>query len=490
MMNGRLAGLAAAVVLAGILVAGQPRPVFSQAAEESVDRATRVDSVFAAFDDTRSPGCAVGVRRAGETLLARGYGMADLEHGVPITPESVFRIGSVSKQFTAAAVLLLARDGALSLDDPVREWVPELPADPYAGVTVRHLVHHTSGVRDYLTLMTLSGKRGEDYFEDREVVEMLARQEALNFRPGTDHLYSNSGYFLLGKIVRAASGRGLRAFAEERIFGPLGMDHSHFHDRPDHLVPKRATGYEPLEEGGYRRDVTTLPMVGDGGVYTSVRDFFRWSENLSDPSVGGAEFGERMTRRGVLSSGDTIEYAAGLRVDRHRGLRRVSHGGAFVGYRAGMIRFPEQGFSAVALCNRSDAEPWERLEAVSEIYLGSEMTAPDEPEEEPADEESESGDEEEASWSPGPETLRRYEGRYASPELGTVYRIELREGTLRLVVGNGLDGELEPGDEGTFERSFLTLRFTDGGERPAGFELDAGRVRDITFERATTERER
>jgi len=489
-MNGRLAGLVATVALAGILVVGQPRPGLSQAAEESVDRAARVDSVFAAFDDTRSPGCAVGVRRKGETLLARGYGMANLEHGIPITAESVFRIGSVSKQFTAAAVLLLARDGALSLDDPVREWVPELPAEPYAGVTVRQLVHHTSGVRDYLTLMTLSGKRGEDYFDDTAVVEMLARQDALNFRPGTDHLYSNSGYFLLGKIVQAASGRSLRAFAEERIFGPLGMDHSHFHDRPDHLVPKRATGYDPQEEGGYRRSVTALPMVGDGGVYTSVRDFFRWSENLSDPSVGGEDFVDRMTRRGVLSSGDTIDYAAGLLVGRHRGLRRVSHGGAFVGYRAGMTRFPERSFSAVALCNRSDVAPWEKLEAVAEIYLGSEMTPPDEPEEEPAGEESEDGDGDEDSWSPGPETLRRYEGRYASPELGAVYRIEIREGALRLVVGNGLDGELEPGDEGTFERSFLTLRFTDGGERPTGFELDAGRVRGITFERATAERER
>lgn len=439
----------------------------------------RVDSIFAAFDDTRSPGCAVGVRREGETLLARGYGMANLEHGVPITPESVFRIGSVSKQFTAAAVLLLAGDGVLSLDDPVCEWVPELP-DVYAGVTLRQLVHHTSGVRDYLTLMTLAGKRAEDYYDDREVLDALARQESLNFAPGSKFLYSNSGYFLLGKVVEAASGRSLRDFAADRIFGPLGMDRSHFHDRPDHLVPDRATGYEPREKGGYRRDVTTLPMVGDGGVFTSVREFFRWTENLDDPSIGGPLFGGRMTRRGVLATGDTTDYAAGLRVDRYRGLRRVSHGGAFVGYRAGMVRFPEQDLSAVAMCNRSDADPMEKLERVSEVYLGPEMGPP-----EKAGEDEESEESREAVPAPDLERLRAYPGRYYSPELDAVYRIGLDGDTLRLEVGNRLDGALQATAEaGVFERSSLTLRFpANPGERASGFEVDAGRVRGIGFER-------
>ena len=451
----------------------------------SESEAARVDSVFADFDDTRSPGCAVGVRREGETLLARGYGMANLEHGVPITPESVFRIGSVSKQFTAAAVLLLAGDGVLSLDDPVREWVPDLP-EVYADVTVRQLVHHTSGVRDYLGLMTLAGIREDDYVDDRDVLEMLARQRSLNFEPNSEFLYSNSGYFLLGRVVEAASGRSLREFAADRLFGPLGMDHSHFHDRPDHLVPERATGYEPREQGGYRRAVTTLPIVGDGSVFTSLRDFFRWTENLDRPSIGEPGFGERMTRKGILSSGDTIDYAAGLRVDRYRGLRRVSHGGAFVGYRAGMIRFPEQDFAGVALCNRSDAEPMEKLERVAEIYLRSEMGPPEKADE--ADEDEASEESREAVPAPDSEQLRAYTGRYYSPELDAVYRISLSGDTLHLEVGNRLDGALEPtGEAGVFERSFLTLRFPPSpGERAASFEVDAGRVRGITFERVDT----
>lgn len=441
--------------------------------------AKRVDSVFAAFDDTRSPGCAVGARREGETLLARGYGMANLEHGVPITPESVFRIGSVSKQFTAAAVLLLAGDGVLSLDDSVREWVGELP-DAYEGVTLRQLMHHTSGVRDYLTLMTLAGKRAEQYYDDQEVLDLLARQESLNFEPGNEFLYSNSGYFLLGKVVEAASGRSLRAFAADRIFGPLGMERSHFHDRPDHLVPARATGYEPRKGDGYRRDVTNLPMVGDGGVFTSVRDFFRWTENFAGSSIGGPQFGERMTRRGILSSGDTTDYAAGLRVDRYRGLRRTSHGGAFVGYRAGMVRFPEHEFSAVAVCNRSDAEPMEKLGRVAEIYLGPEMGPPEEADEDRGSEESR-----EAPPAPDLERLRAYTGRYYSSELDAVYRIALEGDTLRLEVGNRLDGKLgTPGQPGVFERPDLTLRFpANPGDRAAEFELAADRVRGIRFER-------
>lgn len=448
--------------------------------EETEPKVQRVDSVFAAFDNTRSPGCAVGVQQGGKTVLARGYGMANLEHGVPISPSTVFRVGSVSKQFTAAAVLLLEQDGALSLDDHVGEWVPRLPEhDP--PITLRQLLHHTSGVRDYLLLMTLSGKRNQDYFTDEEVLQMISRQQDLNFQPGTEFLYSNSGYFLLGKVVEEASGQSLRAFARDRIFEPLGMEHSHFHDRPNHLVPGRATGYEPTDNGEYLIGVTNLPMVGDGGVFTSVRDFFRWNANLSRPAIGSDDFGQRMRRRGVLSTGDTLDYASGLIVEKHRGLRRVFHGGAFVGYRAGMMRFPEERFSLVALCNRSDAELEEKLNQVAEIYLGSKMEPP-ETEKEP---EKDAGSTEQEL---GPEELRAYVGRYYSPDLGTEYRLKLKGQELKLVVGNHLDGTLTPTGEHEFERSFLTLQFRDPEDGQAqGFQLDAGRARGIEFEWVTAD---
>lgn len=390
--------------------------------------ARRVDSVFAAFDNTRSPGCAVGAWQEGDVLLERGYGMANLEHGVPITPSTVFRIGSVSKQFTAAAVLLLAGDDSLSLGDPARKWVPEFPQYEGRPITLRHLLHHTSGVRDYLGLMRLAGKRPGDYFTDEEVLEVIARQEGLNFEPGTEYSYSNSEYFLLGKVVEAASGQSLRAFARDRMFEPLGMEQSHFHDRPNHLVPGRATGYEPTGGGEYRRDVTNLPMVGDGSVFTSVRDFLRWDANLSHPKIGGEDFGERMTRRGVLSPGDTIDYASGLFVRSYRGLRQVRHGGAFVGYRAAMMRFPEQGFSAVVLCDRSDVGPVEKLTDVAEIYFSSKME-PKPDAKKPAAE----------GPVPTEHEIATYAGLYRSED---GYYREFRdteEDTLSLISGNGRD---------------------------------------------------
>jgi CubicO group peptidase (beta-lactamase class C family) len=492
------------LVLVAALTLTAPAAAGAQPASGDVaagPEAARVDSVFADVDGTREPGCAVGVRRDGRVVLARGYGMANLEHGVPIGPSTVFRIGSVSKQFTAAAVHLAAREGELSLDDPVRRWLPDLPErDPPA--TVRHLLHHTSGIRDYLGLMALSGKRERDYYTDGEVLEMLARQRGSNFPAGSEHLYSNSGYFLLGKVVRAASGRSLRAFARERIFEPLGMASSHFHDDPDHPVPGRAIGYTPRENGGWRISVTTLPMVGDGGVFTSVEDFLRWDANFERPVVGGPDFAERMTEPGVLAGGDTLDYAMGLAVDRHRGLERVAHGGAFVGYRAGMVRYPGQRFSAVVLCNRSDARPMDRLERMAGIYLADAMESGDdgagpaeEAEADPADAAAEADAASQAAPADdddGADGGRRvgigdpdaYVGRYESPELDAVYRIEARDDALRLVVGNRLDGELEPAGEGVFERGSLQLRFDAAVDGSApGFVLDAGRVRGIRFER-------
>ncbi len=494
--------LAAATLVAPYAAAAQAAAGEATGDASPGAEAVRVDSVFADVDGTREPGCAVGVRREGRVVLARGYGMANLEHGIPIGPSTVFRIGSVSKQFTAAAVLLAARDGELSLDDPVRRWLPELPErDPPA--TVRHLLHHTSGIRDYLGLMALSGKRERDYYTDGEVLEMLARQRGSNFPAGSEHLYSNSGYFLLGKVVRAASGRSLREFAAERIFRPLGMTSSHFHDDPDHLVPRRATGYAPREDGGWRISVTPLPMVGDGGVFTSVEDVFRWDANFERPVVGGPDFAERMTEPGVLAGGDALEYAMGLAVDRHRGLERVAHGGAFVGYRAGMVRYPGQRFSAVALCNRADARPMDRLERVAGIYLADAMQPADDgdgADGEAAAEAADAAAEADEASRPAPADdgedgaaggrpvgigdPAAYAGSYESPELDAVYRIEARGEALRLVVGNRLDGELEPAGEGVFERGRLELRFDAPVKgRSPGFVLDTDRARGIRFDR-------
>lgn len=441
--------------------------------------AARIDSIFTAYDDTRSPGCALGVIRDGELAFARGYGMADLEHGVPLSERSVFRIGSVSKQFAAAATVLLAQEGTISLDEPVRRWIPELP-DVGSRFTIRRLLNHTSGVRDYLTLMSLAGKRDDDWYSDADVVDILARQTAPNFEPGSDHLYSNAGYFLLSQIVKRASGRTLAEYAAERMFEPLGMRDTHFHDDPTRIVPRRAVGHAPLDEGGYRISTTTLPMVGDGGIFTSIEDLVLWDRNLDDgATVGGPDLVAELHRRGILSSGDTLDYAMGLVHGSHRGLRTVSHGGSFVGFRAASIRYPDERVSIYTLCNRADADPMGLGHRVGEVVLGGRMTLPavasggSRPARPPAD------------TLPLPaRDAASYAGAYHSDELDARYRIVVDGADLRLEVGNSLDGPMARIGDDLFRRGGLTLRFQREAGRVTGFLLDAGRVRGIRFARA------
>jgi len=347
----------------------------------------KVDQLFVSWDKPDSPGCALGIIQDGKLIYARGYGMANLEYNIPITAKSIFRIGSTSKQFAAMCMVLLEEEGKLSLDDSLRKFFPQMPN--YAeNVTIRHLIHHTSGIRDYLTLAEIAGMRDDDYFSDAEVVDLLARQKELNFRPGEEHLYSNSGYFLLSQIIKKASGKSLREYAEEKIFQPLGMTNTHFHDDHTKIVKNRASGYAPQKGGGFVISMTTLPMTGDGGVFTSVEDLFFWDLNFYDNRLGksGQALIEKIQTPGVLNSGKKLDYAFGLGIGEHKGLRIVSHGGAFVGFRADMLRFPDQRFSVICLANLSTFNPSVMVKRVADIYLADlfkeesgdkEKTAPD-----------------------------------------------------------------------------------------------------------------
>lgn len=330
----------------------------------------KVDQLFVSWDKPGSPGCALGIIKDGQLIYARGYGMANLEYVIPITAKSIFRIGSTSKQFTAMCLALLEEEGKLSLDDGIRKYLPQMPEYAEA-ITIRHLIHHTSGIRDYLTLAEIAGLREDDYFTDEEVVDLLARQKELNFKPGEEHLYSNSGYFLLSQIVKAASGESLREYADEKIFQPLGMTDTHFHDDHTQIVKNRASGYSPKKGGGYAISMTTLPMIGDGGVFTCVKDLFLWDQNFYENKLGknGQALIEKIQTPGVLNNGDKLDYAFGLGVREYKGLKMISHGGAFVGYRADMIRFPEQKFSVICLANLSSFNPSLMAQKVADIYL-------------------------------------------------------------------------------------------------------------------------
>ncbi len=343
------------------------------------DRRGQVDAIFADYQRTDSPGCAVGVFRDGEIEYARGYGMANLELSVAITPSTVFDIGSTSKQFSAFAVLLLEQDGKLDIDDDVRKHVPQFP---HYGptITIRHLMQHTSGLRDYLGLFWLGGVNWKDVTTSEDALEAIVRQRALNFEPGDEYLYSNSGFFLLSEIVRRVSGKSLAELARERIFVPLGMRHTRYLDDPQDIVPNRSTGYDRTDEGELEIDMSDFEQTGDGAVYTTIEDLFLWDQNFYHPRVGTAKILERMQTPGTLQSGKSITYGLGLVMRDYRGLAAVSHGGSWAGYRAELLRFPEQELAVACLCNLGGTDPSELARNVAEVYLESQMTPEETPE--------------------------------------------------------------------------------------------------------------
>jgi len=390
-------------------------------------RIKKVDELFANWDKPDSPGCALGVIKDGEFLYKHGYGIANLEYDIPITSQSIFRIGSTSKQFTAMCISLLAEEGKISLNDNIHKYFPKMPE--YAeDITIRHLILHTSGIRDYLTLWAISGARNDDYFKDEEVVDLLCRQKELNFYPGEEHLYSNSGYFLLSEIVKKVTGKSMKIHAEENIFKPLGMKNTHFHHDHNKIVKLRASGYSPQENNGFRIDMTTLPMIGDGGVFTCVDDLFLWDQNFYHNKLGkgGPELIEKILTPGVLNSGEKLTYAFGLGVDQYKGLKMISHGGAFVGFRADMIRFPEQIFSVICLANLGSFNPSRLARKVADIYLADEFKENAKKDIVPAER---------------PEFIKlseyeliKFSGTFYDPKRGTFWKLSPKENSLQVQV--------------------------------------------------------
>jgi CubicO group peptidase (beta-lactamase class C family) len=368
--HGRAVALAGAIALALAMVApslhGQPAEV----------AAPTVDKVFAQWTDT-TPGCAVGVSVDGKETVARAYGMADLEHNVPNRPDTIFESGSLSKQFTAAAVLLLAREGKLSLDDPVRKYIPELP-DYGAPLTIRHMLNHSSGLRDWGSVAGLGGwPRTTRAYTHAHVLDIISRQRALNFPSGTRYSYSNSGYNLAAILVSRVSGIPFAEFSQQRIFGPLGMTRTSWRDDHRRIVKDRAIAYS--DEGGTYRTLMPFENVhGNGGLLTTVDDLLTWNHNFASHVIGDAEFVREQETAGRFNDGRAHGYALGLMVGTRHGLREVSHSGSTAGYRAHLTRFPDQQLSVAVLCNVSTGNATEYTNAVAELYLAgwAKPTAP------------------------------------------------------------------------------------------------------------------
>jgi N-acyl-D-amino-acid deacylase len=447
--------------------------------------APRVDSVFAEYDRADSPGCALGIYSDGQLAYARGYGMAHLEHGVPITPRTLFDIGSTSKQFAAAALVLLEQDGALSLDDDVRRFVPELPAYGRP-ITLRQLLTHTSGLRDYIGILTLGGARYDDVVTNEDALNAIVRQRALNFAPGDEYLYSNSGYFLISVIVERVTGMSLRDFARARLFDPLGMRHSHFLGGYDDVVIGRAAAYSPRRSGAavdvaaagaaaWRFDMPRWLQTGDGAVFTNVEELLLWDRNFYSPSLGGQEFLTSLHTRGVLTDGDTLGYALGLQLGRYRGERTVAHGGSWGGYRAELLRFPERRTSVAVLCNVSTAAAPALARRVADIVLEDVFTEPV-----PAPAQRAAAPPAPVAVALTPVERAAFAGSYFSPELEATYRIAMDGDELRLHRRNSPPVPLTPTGRTELRVGPMQMRFSESYD---SFLLDIGRVRGIRFDR-------
>ena len=331
----------------------------------------QVDKVFSRWTDA-TPGCAVGAAVDGRPILSKAYGMADLEHEVRNTPETIFEAGSVSKQFTAAAVLLLAREGKLSLDDPVRKYLPELP-DYATNVKIRHMLNHTSGIRDWGSLEGIAGwPRTSRVYTHAHVLELLSSQRALNFPAGTRWSYSNSGYNLAAMLVARVSGMPFAEFTAKRIFEPLGMTHTSWRDDHTRVVRNRAIAYDD-RNGDFHLDMPFENVHGNGGLLTTVGDLLVWNENFTTPRVGDAAFVASQQQAGKFNDGRVHDYAFGLMVGTYKGVRQIDHSGSTAGYRAHLARYPDQHLSVAVLCNVSSGAATQYARNVAEVYLAGKL---------------------------------------------------------------------------------------------------------------------
>jgi CubicO group peptidase (beta-lactamase class C family) len=428
--------------------------------------AEKIDGIFSRWDRTNSPGMVLAVIRDGRIIYQRGYGMASLEQDVPISPETVFYIASTSKQFTAACMALLARQGKVSLDDDVRKYIRELP-DYGAKMTIRHLIHHTSGLRDYLSVNSLSG-RPTAGITNKDAVRLIARQKELNAPPGEEYSYTNSGYVLLSAIIERVSGKPLRQFADEVIFRPLSMTHSVFRDDRGMVIKRRAAGHTPAP-GGFRTADPDNETTGSGNLWTTVGDLSLWDRNFYDNRLGEGLVDQLLTP-GRLNSGHPLTYAYGLEIDSYRGLKRVQHGGAFLGFRSEMMRFPEKRLTVICLSNLGSIDPGVLAERVADLFLAGSFPA------------------QTVAAVPtvevSPEALAAFAGPYRDPRDGGLWTFIVDGASLSLERSGLPRVPLRQSDPKTFRDengqmkiicTFLPRR--DGGPRQVRIEIAGGTVR-------------
>jgi CubicO group peptidase (beta-lactamase class C family) len=451
-------------------------PAASTLAQVPGELVSKIDAIFAKWTAPDAPGVVIAVSQNGQVVLTRAYGQAEIEHDLPNTEHTRFESGSVSKQFTAAAIILLAQQGKLALTDDVRKHIPEIP-DYGTPITLRHLLNHTSGLRDWGSLAAIAGwpRERRSHTQDH-VIDILRRQRGLNYTPGDRYAYTNSGYNLLAIIVARVSGLPFAAFCRAQLFEPLGLEHTEWRDDHTRIVKDRATAYSPRSDGSYAIDQPIEDVHGNGGLITTVRDLITWNEALATQRIGAPGFTEEMQRNGILNDGSRIDYASGLMVSTHRHVPEIAHTGSTSGYRAFLGRYPVQGLGIALLANAGNVNPGALGRQVADVFLGDAVgpvpvpAAPEPPPPAP---------------TPTAEELAPLAGEYFSPDVELVLRITIEEGRLIALRRPATRIVLTPVAADTFTAPGLGrvrfIRDTPGFATQLSVQQE--RVYDLRFER-------
>jgi len=455
----------------------------SQLAAQTVSDtlSAKVDKLFSEWNGSGRPGVAVGVVHGGKLIYAKGFGDADVETGAPITTETIFHVASISKEFTAYGIVLLAQEGKLSLDDDIHKYLPEVP-DFGPKITIRHLIHHTSGLRDQWALLTMAGWDMSDVITKQHIFNLVRRQQELNFAPGAEYLYCNTGYTLLAEIVARVGKQPFRNWMQQKVFGPLGMKNTLFYDDDERIVKGRAysfhRSYDP-SVGFYKKSVLSYANAGATSLFTTVTDLARWIDNFKNPTVGNATTMKQMLERGRLTNGDSIPYAFALVHGKRKGLAYYGHDGADAGFRANLTYFPKEDYGFIVLSNQAEANTNAKAMEIADLYLASYQQKPTDTPPAPKLPTTET--------KPDKITPTDYTGRFYSPELETIYTIRQKGDDLELVHVHHGETALKPTAKDSFSANwwfFSSIKAVRNAQNVVvGLRVSNGRVRNLWLKR-------
>jgi len=437
--------------------------------------------VSAILSQGETPGATVAVQQGGKIVFSKGYGYADLEYGIKNTPSTIFHIASVSKQFTAFAIAMLADQGKLNLNDDIRKYLPELH-DFGSVITINHLVHHTSGLRDQWSLLMMAGWRLDDVITKDQIMRVISRQTDLNFKPGNEMLYCNTGYTLMAEIVSRVTGEPFPEWCKKNIFDPLAMKNTLFYDDHEKIVKNRAYSYYEVN-GGFKKSVLSYANAGATSLFTTVEDLSLWAVNFEKMKVGNKNVMEIMNQKFVLNNGDTIRYAFGQAIEEYKSLMSYSHGGADAGYRTFLLRFPDQHFSVCVFSNLASFDPGGLSYELANLYLADQLK------EKPSNVPPPPPSEEEPPFDPMSIKLSDFTGRFYSPELETFYTLDIKNDTLVAHHQRHNDMKLSPYKKDGFSTGFLgNLEFIRNAKGEViAVKASNGRVRNLVFNKEDEE---